>query len=164
LLADYERSINDPEQLSLTNEIAIVDARIETILASLDDDTVESWSSAGVALDKFLATVAGGGSQQDQTAALDVLRDVIERGRQESAAWHELGDAFEQRRKLVDTEGKRRKAAQDSMDAQTAMLLLGAVVSIIKEHVKDRQTQNAIAENISRLVSQRSGSPAIVDG
>jgi len=58
------------------------------------------------------------------------------------------------RRKLVDTERKRRMDMQSTMDMQTLMSTLGAVVWIIKEYVKDSETSNAIAEHIGRLVQR----------
>ena len=156
LMAAYEASLTDPEQLSLTNEIAVVDARLDELLGQLGDDSHPSWDDAGAALDKFLAVVAGGGSQAEHTLALDSLRSVVKKGGTEMDSWAGYREAVEQRRKLADTERKLRMDMQSTMDMQTLMATLGAVVSIIKEHVKDSETSNAIAEHIGRLV-QRDG-------
>ena len=72
-------------------------------------------------------------------------------------AWREVGSVIEQRRKLVESERKRLIEMQQTLTAEKAMLLLGAVLGVIKEHVQDRNTLHAISRGIEQLTTIDAG-------
>jgi hypothetical protein len=89
--------------------------------------------------------------------AINTILDLIQRGHADYQAWREVGSVIDQRRKLVESERKRLIEMQQTLTAEKAMLLLGAVLGVIKEHVQDRNTLHAISRGIEQLTTIDAG-------
>jgi hypothetical protein len=116
----YERSLQNSEQLSLSQDIATIDALIQRTLDEMEEKI------------------------------LDGTFDVQARESQ-------LLNLIEHRRRLVESEAKYRKDLRDTMTREQALTLLGYVVAIINENVKDADTRRQIAHDIDVLVSAGNG-------
>ncbi len=68
--------------------------------------------------------------------------------------FHRLMNLTEQRRKLVETEQKRRVAMQNMITAEGAAAMIAALLDSVKRHVSDKQALAAIAADIDRLFGQ----------
>jgi hypothetical protein len=82
-------------------------------------------------------------------ATLDALMD---QKRTDSAAWQEIGEAIEQRRKLVESEQKRLVALQQVLTAEQALTLAGVLVQIVTKHVTDQPTLAQIVADLQALI------------
>lgn len=169
LLSRYNEAKSDGDLTALREEIALTDARLADLLARVDTGEAGSlWEAARKAMGDYDAACNSGRDDAPyrQTLALSTLRDVLNTS-QDYEAWNEVQRMVEQRRRLVDTESKRLEKLSQSITAEKAMLLMTAVVGVIREHVRDRDTLAAVSAGIGRLISvgdepvARSGLPGV---
>ena len=69
----------------------------------------------------------------------------------------DLDHLIERRRRLVESELRRRVSAQEMMSAHEVLTFLGAIVGIIRTHVQDKSVLAAIAHDIESLVGSTNG-------
>jgi hypothetical protein len=58
----------------------------------------------------------------------------------------------EKRRRLAETETKRLAAMGQVITAERTMILLAAIVSVIRDHVKEPQVMQGISRDIQKLI------------
>jgi hypothetical protein len=87
--------------------------------------------------------------------ALREMRDVIDQRVLHYASVAEIRSKLEQRRKLVETEQKITLAGEQAITIEQAMLLVGTLAGILKAHIHDAATLNAIQTSIRQVM----GSP-----
>jgi len=83
------------------------------------------------------------------------IGDVIDRGNTDNEIWQEMMSAFQDKRKLSDTERKRLNDMKQMMTNEQAMALMAFVVSTIKKHVTDTQILAAISQDINAFVAKK---------
>jgi len=160
LLQRYEEAVNDPELLSLDHEIAVVDARVGEVMQGIGrGESGKIWS----VLSKLKHDVDYGVRQRRLSAKMDdkdgeisgaklvadstnEIMKLIEVGSAEWAQWEEVVNLFERRRRLVDSEQKRRMNMQNLVRVEDAKILLDAMVHALHE---------AVGENVEDLDEQR---------
>lgn len=156
-LADrYQQAISDQELLNLRHEIGLADTRISELLQRLPDNADETWDGLKESVAR-LAEAYKARNEPATDAAFAELRRMIEQSQDDYKAWSQIMEITEQRRKLVESEGKRLAAMQQSMTAEQAVLLLSAVVGTIKQHVTDRKILAAIGADIEQLMAAQPG-------
>ncbi len=142
---------SDPELLSLRNEIALVDARIEDVLGRVDCGEAGClWRDLRAAYVRMTKAQAGGDIAAGSQALVEI-GGLIQRGAADDAAWDDLGRWIEKRRKLTESEAKRLVALRLVITAEEAMALIAALEAIVKKHVSDRQALRAIAADLYEL-------------
>jgi hypothetical protein len=157
LLARYEEALTDPDQLNLTNEIALVDARIGDLLSRLDEgDIAGLWLKLQRAYEDFRQSIHTG-DKEAGIEAMHTMGNIIELGANDQLLWAQLSGFMEQRRALASTEAKRRIAMQKTMDAKEGMALAMALVGVVRAHVRDRDTLAAIQTDLTRLLTRGNG-------
>jgi hypothetical protein len=156
LAAAYERAAHDPEPLALRHELAIVDVRINDLLGRVEvGEAGRLWRQARAAW-QTMKHVQAEGRPLMQTRAARELDGLLAQAVGDDAAWHEIIQLIEQRRKLVETEAKRLVAMQQMMTTEEAMRWVDTVVAILTRHVADRETLEKICRDLNALVSDRS--------
>ncbi len=154
LMDAYERAANDGDLLVLRDEVALVDARLAELLSHLDSgETGAAWTQA---LEQYAALqdANDGGDAALLKTALDALGRALKRGQADYAAWAEITELIDLRRKLVESERKRLVQLQQMITTEQAMVLLMAVTKLVKEHVDDQEALVAISDGIRRLTVQ----------
>lgn len=151
LLAAYEASLADPELLSLNQEIALLDARANTVLGRLEVKEAGSWFARLNEL--WTAMEKARPDPQQVMYFLGQIGDVIQAGAREWEQWGELFSIFEQRRKLAESERRRREAMQTQLNADQAMTLVSALLESVVRNVNDRSTVNRIQAEFIRLTT-----------
>lgn len=165
LLQRYEAGMDDTEWLSLRSEIALIDARLGQLVAGIGSskDSSAAWAQAGKVaedigqklLDYKRATVARDGPAMGNaifeiealTADMDKL---IQIGLGDVSIWQEIYTLTERRRKLVESESKRRVELRQAIAVESA---LGHFVMLIDEM---RQAALALCDKeTARLLIQR---------
>ena len=169
LAARYEAAANDPDLLAMREDIALVDSRLADVLARVD--TGESGALWRQARDEFavLDVAVKDGDAKAVTASLKRMNAMLGRGVSDYAAWGEVGDLLEQRRKLVESERKRLVEMQQVLDTRQAMVFVGAVMGVVQRNVTDRKQLSNIAHELQALLTHegRGGSGqdiVVVDG
>lgn len=153
LAGRYGEAQTDADLLALRDDIALTDARLADVLTRVDrGETGALWKEAGWVLKELVDVID---EPVARRPALTRLRTVLTRGVADWAAWDEIAKLLEQRRRLVESERKRLVEMQQTITAEQAMAMMGAVVGIIRERVKDRDILAAISADIERLTVGR---------
>lgn len=149
----YEESRADGELLALREDIALTDARLGDLLSRVD--TGESgalWRSLMAARMELLACRQAS-DIKGQMDALNEIMELISQGHADYRAWGEVAAVLDQRRRLVESERKRLVEMQQMISSERMMVLLGAVVGVIQEHVTDRTILSGITTGIQKLIT-----------
>jgi hypothetical protein len=147
----YEEAAQDSELLVLREEIALLDARIIDLIARVESG--EAGAIWGQANEHYLAARAAirSGDAVELGNALDALGVTIRRGQADYAAWDEIKETLDLRRKLVESERKRLVQLSQMITTEQAMVLMTAIVALVQENVTDRQALAKISDGIRRL-------------
>lgn len=151
----YHESLNDPDLLNLSSELSLIDARLTELLGRV---TTGESGALFRRLSSLWTEMTDADVRKDfdaQRAALHKIGEVIQRGLGDGAAWEEIDRLVERRRKLTESEGKRRIAMSQMLTPEQAATLVAALEAAVKEHVHDRETLRRIAEEISRFRGAR---------
>lgn len=165
LLSQYHQSMADPEYLSLKNEIALLDARIEDLLKRVDTgESGKLWKNLKAVADNLyqvvreqrredLDNVTRKGYEQLQQELTVELFDIIHSAKSDSDAWQDVMAVIERRRRLVATETARVDKATEYIRSEEAQTLIAALLNSIRANVTDRHILAAIQADFIRLVS-----------
>ena len=149
----YIESLNDADLLNLTDEIALTDAFIEDARRGLDHgesgrlfaDLKASWDT--------LTTAQRAKDAAAVSQAIGEIGQLIRYGVSAYAARNEAADLVERRRKLVESESKRRVQMQDMITSERAMLLVSALMDAVVRHVNDPRVLAAIGAEFGAITS-----------
>lgn len=150
--ARFLASRADPDLLNLSAEIALIDVRGGDILKRIDS------GESGAVWQALKATyTAMQNAQRDRDGAevarlLNELGGLITRGHADYAAWADLRTLVEQRRKLSETESKRRKDMQDMITTESGMVLVTALVETVRRNVRDPKQLAKITTDLAALL------------
>lgn len=149
LLDNYEQALADPELLSLSSEIALLDARVSELLSEAGSD---SWRGAQDALASLRAAMRSGDAGK-AGEYLERLDAVIDGGTRAAGAWEEILAAIDNRRKLVDTQRKLLEARGHLVDIDKVLAIIGGVLDIVRQNVSDRRERARVGREISKLAA-----------
>jgi len=154
----YAVAISDPEILNLSAEIALVDARITDVLGRVDSgESGRRWRELGKARREFVAAQR----KQDQDKMADALNDIlmgIREGQADFEAWAEVVDLLERRRRLVESEQKRRVAmhlvvkVEQAVDAM--LQIADAVRDAALEHIDDGAVRRRLLGDVQSAIDR----------
>lgn len=162
LLERYRNAVEDPELLDLTQQIAVMDARLHELLGRVDSgESGAIWKAMKAAYKDWQAEKRK--KNGDPQAAEAHLVAMIEKGFADNAAWIDVFEVFELRRVAVQTDSRRRKELQDSISSQQALTLMAAMVEAVRRHVSDTNTLQAISIEFTGLM-RRDGSQGAITG
>lgn len=155
LAARYQEAQNDPDLISLHDDIALIDTRLGELVERVgEDDPTALWQQARRQIDAYKD--AQKRASRDQVAHLAALEVTIAQGVADapSASWRQVFDLLEQRRRSVESESKRLQQLQQMIPAEGVLTLIGLVELAIKRHVTNPQQLAAIAQDLMALSTQ----------
>lgn len=151
LNARYKQALADPELISVREELALVDVRTFDVLGRVDTrEAGAHW----VAIRKAIQAFSDASSPVKRAEAAADIESLSAEALSDYAAWSEVLDLVERRRKLAETEAKRLEKMGNQITADRLMLLLAAVVDVIRRHVPERKVLSAISRDITELVNR----------
>lgn len=155
--SDLENLRKRDDLLRLNDEIALIDSRLLDILKRVDTgEAGQVWAELRKAHKAFVeAKALGAAGIVEMTAALYQMEALIERGASDYFAWGEACKLIEQRRRLVESERKRELEQQEILTGKEAAMLFNALLSIVNEHVTDRDTKQRIQAAVYDLTSRK---------
>lgn len=164
ILLKYYTALESGKLLTQSDEIALYDARISVLLrqASMGRDTLEMLVSLREIKETVFSLVGGVKQSDEQKVVVDqgVLRSIgssintlIDELTNERKKWEEVYQVVENRRKLVESERRAIIDSQRMMTESQALVLVAALVNIIRKHVLDADTRNAISAEFVQLSS-----------
>ncbi len=158
LIERYIEAQSDSEILNLTEEIALVDARIADVLKRVDaGESGQIWSELQEKRKKFL----GAQRKQDQETMAEALTDILNlvaRGHADWSAWLEVMNLIERRRRLVESEQRRRMSMHLLIKveeaAQAMVILADAVRGAVVEYVRDPEERQRVLVAVQQALSR----------
>ena len=161
LAARYEEFRRDPGLVQLVDELALLDARVDQILGGIDGSVAsEQWRAALDLLETAKKTKDDVASVR---AALGELEELLRRGVTEASAWDQILRLWEQRRRMVATESRRRRDMHEMLTLQHGMTLVAALTAAVIKHVTDPRALSAIQAEFTVLTG-RTETPALPAG
>jgi len=149
--AQYERSMADPELLSLNNELSIIDTRLLQLIKRLDKgESGRLWLVAGELYEQLTQALRAG-SVSDVNKKMMALGEVLKKGGDEYGLWKEIGESMDRRRSLAEAERRRLVDGQYMIDVEKAKTLIAALAASVRKHVTDTKALSAISEDFLRL-------------
>lgn len=147
LSTKYNESLSDPKLLEMREEVALIDGRLSELLTNLQKgDTKTLWTKLQKAWGSYKSA-----SDDKAVFYLMEIGELIKNGNEAYALWDEVYQVVEQRRRVVESERKRLVEMQQTITNDRAMILIGALLGIIKEHVRDTTTLRAISNDIRAI-------------
>lgn len=161
LMERYVESVNDPELLNLSAEIALVDSRVSDVLGRVDSgESGRRWRELGALRGDFLRAQR----REDQQGMADALADIlngIRQGQADFEAWSEVVDLLERRRRLVESEQKRRLAMQLVVRVEEAVGAMQQVADVVRgavlEHVDDGAIRRRVLGDVQSALDRYLG-------
>lgn len=151
MLKAYQEMVNNPDLLSVREDVALIDAMIAAKLPLLESgESAQHWEQVA----KFIrqARIAykteNYGTLED---ALNELEAISDKRRLFYATEQEVGNQLELRRKLVDTENKILYNKERALTAEQAMLMISALLDSVRRNVTDADARNAIQNDFIRF-------------
>jgi len=159
----FEEARQDPDLLSVRNDLALMEARLTQLMERIDEGASEQcWRD----LKERFGDLKRARRIHDKDAeemALAKIEDTIERGERDTDTWEDVRKTIELKVKLSQAELKRLMAMNQILTVENAMTLLGRVVDAVKRHVQDEQALAAIGAEFSRMVDYRASAPTEYD-
>lgn len=157
LLEAYDASRDDPEILSLNEDIALTEARVADVLQRVDtNESGAMWDElAKLAKDIKAARKLGDPSLVEDL--FDEMVKLIQKGKGDRENWREIGDLLERKRKLSESQLKLLVTKQEFISRQQAVMLVGQITEVVKNAVDDPLTRKRIAAGIGQLMNMQEG-------
>lgn len=154
LIESFKQSLTDPDQLSLSAEMAVIDSRVTSLLSQLQNGpSADAWNEFST-LVSGLRVAAQEGDDQALDKIGNRLQSFVEQLKKTTSIWDQLHKSIDLRRRLSETEIRRVQAASSWMPAGEMLSLAAAMLQSIKTHVQDRETLNAIAVSFDELLNR----------
>lgn len=153
LLDRYHEGLNDRDLLALTDEIAVVNARLGELVGQLDGGgQEEKWEAITMGLD-FCDAAIQAKDMPRLLGHLAAMREVVRQGQADGLLWEEIGNWMERARKLRETEQRRLVAMQQVITSEQAMVLVAALTMAVRTHVHDVDTLRLINDEFTRTLA-----------
>jgi hypothetical protein len=152
-LADrYKEAMADPDLLSLRPAVAVYDARLGELFARLDTgESGGAWKALAERMVDVNMAIKAGDFDALNTGLREVTR-IIKEGAAEEAAWSEIRQTFEARRRVGETEQKRLAVLNQFISAEQMMGMLAECQRIIARYVDEPEKRRSLARDFEQLV------------
>lgn len=169
LLDSFFEALDHPDVLNGTDDIALLETRRNELLGRLDQNLppAAGWAKIAELFQTYrkkeqlaLTTQSRPLAQRymgEAQKALGEAEDLIIQGYYADQTWVEIGKIQEQKRKLTETEQRRRKEAEQVISPEQFKTLLVHIIKIIRDETVDKQALRRIED---RLMALRLGNMA----
>lgn len=149
----FMETTEDPELLSLRDDVALVTERISQLLERVQSgESGAAWRQLRRYWADFRRFRTAGNVAKMQEM-LELMSEPLEQGFADHAAWEELGLQLDRRARLAEQEQRRLEKMQATLTVEEAMGLLGTVLDVLKRHVTDQSILDAIGADLEQLVT-----------
>ena len=148
---------NDPDLVSLRDELALLDALTQEALGQLDaGGGAALWYELQRHWRTFERAMASGDTQAMRAAVAEVSA-VIGRGVLDASALSTVRGLIQDRRRVARDEVQRERAIDGYMTSAQAMLLAEALAGSALQFIRDPGDRAAFASDVARLVGLGAG-------
>ncbi len=150
----YERSRNDPNLLSLRDEVAVLDSRLAELVGKLDSlESASLWKrlreTAAEVHSAYLSEDA-----QRLAAGLTEIDVLVKAGAESAEVWREIERLVDARRKLVAGESQRLVAMEAMLSTEQAVALVRSVYSACAQEIADPTVLNRVGDRLRALTAR----------
>jgi hypothetical protein len=157
LLESYTNAKDDPEILSLNDDIALTEARVTDVLQRVDaNESGAMWDELS-RLSKEVKLARKSGDPSLVEDLFDQMLKLIDKGKGDRENWREIGDLMERKRKLSESQLKLLVTKQEFISRQQAVAMVALITGAIKESVSDPKEKRQIMSAIQQLMSLNEG-------
>lgn len=157
LLTTYESAREDPDILSLNEEISLNESRIIDVLGRVDaNESGALWDELARTAQEFKAARRAGNTERVGDL-LEAMLKLIAKGKGDRENWREIGDLVERKRKLGESQLKLLTAKQEFISRQQAVLFVSQIIDVIKSAVDDPSVRRNIISGIQILANLPEG-------
>ena len=163
LLERYEQAANDPNLVSVRDELALVDMRVGQLLDAVGETgSLRLIKEIRAKFDTFKAAGKKKGKQSavEGLGALEQVDRLIDDALTVAATWDELRETLDLRRKLSETETRRMRDLHQLIDVKSAIAMMTLLVNEVKKRVKDPELLAALSAQFVRTVGGGSSTDA----
>jgi hypothetical protein len=151
LLERYEEALNDPKLADFTEDLALIEARLDALFQQIDEG-----GGAEIMLEikdsyKSFTYASKDGDKQAMRESLRRLGDAINRGSREEGIWDEIRALQEQRRKIILAQAKHLQLTNQTITVQKANIIVAALLDSVRRYVTDRKTLTDITNDFLRI-------------
>lgn len=131
----YHEFLEDPDLTTNRQEIAALEVRLSQLIEQVEEDMSQrTWAMWTRLWNQFILAVRSGDGLK-QAELVGVMDEFITNRSDQDRAWMDIERMADTRRKLADSEHKRMVAMQQMLTVEQAMMLMGSLVSAIKDVV-----------------------------
>lgn len=152
---DYLDAQNNPDLLSLRDDIALLDARRNQLMGFIDSGiNPKDLSRIGDLLLEFETAVANRDTAKSQKVFKE-LKGITESHTDVYEQWKEVLSLLEAKRRLIEAERRRIVDLTAMVDSATAMRVINDIYSIIINNIKDEKVLRQIKAELQTVLSER---------
>ena len=158
----YIDSLNDRNLLGMRDEIALINARIATLVEEVTGEGQVLWFDLDRKWQMFRSALVDG-DQARQRELLAQINDVITTGTQEQGRWKEMGDLFERKRRMVDSERNHLLKSELMISIEQLTAVQTLQIQQFREVLirnTDRETMLTILRELSMMQRQQTVIPS----
>ena len=145
MLDRYHEAEQDSELLALRAEVALIDSRLLDVLQRVDTgESSRIWGQLRDAVANLDAAQLIGDDAGIRFAVAGI-KNLINAGAADWAAWSDVRSLVQERKALVESERKRLVEAQQLIQVDQAMSLLALLVDAVREVADDRTLRHVVS-------------------
>jgi hypothetical protein len=137
LRKQFKDTLNDPDVLSLTAEIGLLDSRTLDLIEKLSTresvETIESLTLLLIKMEEVLNEDEV--DIDDAESIIEQMYVILSGSKRDASIWGQILETVEARRKVSDTERRLLEAQQHAIDAVQLRSLITFFLASIKKHV-----------------------------
>jgi hypothetical protein len=150
----FEEAQDDPERLSLEEDVSLIQAHIADVAANLDvRDSAEFRARLREAWGRYQAIISAKEIDSEKAiAARANLGTIIANGADDAERWSELIDLIERKANVSAKEWKRQTDMQSVISLGQAMVLMQALLDSVIRNVGDRAILGRIMKDVQTIL------------
>jgi len=159
LLERVKEALDDPALLSLRNEIAVLDARMTELYGRIDQGgATENWTEARRLMRAFQR--ARDANPRDAAGMVEhfgKLEALILDQAHEGSVWWELRQLWDDRRRLVESERKRRVEEGHMLPREQVLAFYTQLGAAVAEEVSSPEERQRVTNRMMSLLMIQGG-------
>jgi hypothetical protein len=155
LRSRFVKAMNDPELLSLEQDIALLTVRASELLEALGQSEAPPWGQAVETLNDLAAALQMGDQDKIKETMAEhskVVRQGTAAARAYESTWRELREVIQDKAKASRAEWSRLGDLQATLTAGQAMLFVTSLLEAVKREVSDRETLGRVQTAFNLLL------------
>jgi len=156
LLDRYHEAIDDPDLLSLRDDIGVLQVRVAELIERLNTGEAGGiWKRLNQAWSEFEQALSSG-KQGPIDAAIENIGQLIKDGKGYEDNWRDLAAAIRDKAATQKDEWKRLIDLQQTITAEKALVLVAQLTEAVRAEITDREILKRITNQFALITSRSS--------